>query len=266
MRPTSNLLQLAACLSSLAPLAAAWPEWFPHVDSVVVRRVVYEDVPQETAVLKARQDDKTDEEATSTKKNAKQTNLNTAKVETGTETGTATDEESATETGTKKGKQTGTKTGTKTKSSGSKHTTFSADMQPGGVSMTLPDTMYVPTPLFKIGDHATFGWNYTSLEGTPTAIDVLVSQSSAGEIYTLTANMTFEKEPEFVWDTSKEAEDPDAPLIVGMYTLVIKDSDSDITDIPEPGYLQVAKTFQFGMYTPAPYTDYPKWNCDVCDN
>jgi hypothetical protein len=42
MRPTSNLLQLAVCLSSLAPLAAAWPDWFPHADSVVVRRVAHE--------------------------------------------------------------------------------------------------------------------------------------------------------------------------------------------------------------------------------
>lgn len=263
MRPTSNLLQLAVCLSSLAPLATAWPDWFPHVDSVVVRRVVYEDVPQETAILEARQD-KTDE-ATSTKKNsAKQTNLNTAKAETGT----ATDAESATETGTetgkKKGKQTGT--GTKTKTSGPKRTTFSADVQPAGVSMTKPDTMYVPTPLVKIGDYATFGWNYTYLEGTPTAIDVLVSNSDAGQLYTLTANMTFEKEPEFIWDTNKQADDPEAPLNVGMYTLVIKDSDSGISDPPEPGYLQVAKTFQFGMYTPAPYTAYPKWSCDTCDN
>lgn len=42
MRPTSNLLQLAVCLSSLAPLAAAWPNWFPPADSVVVRRVAHE--------------------------------------------------------------------------------------------------------------------------------------------------------------------------------------------------------------------------------
>ncbi|EWY86619.1 hypothetical protein IWW34DRAFT_658579 [Fusarium oxysporum f. sp. albedinis] len=260
MRPTSNLLQLAVCLSSLAPLAAAWPNWFPPADSVVVRRVAHEAMPQETGVIKARQDKTDDGEASSTRKNsAKQTNLNTAKVETGTETGTAENTKTATETGKKKS---GTKTGT----SAPKRTTFSADVQPGGVSMTLPDTMYVPTPLFKIGDYATFGWNYTSLEGTPTAIDVLVSQSSAGETYTLTANMTFATNPTFVWDTSKQANDPDAPLVVGMYTLVIKDSDSAITDLPSPGYLQVEKTFQFGMYTPAAYTPYPQWNCDICNN
>ncbi|KAG8668883.1 hypothetical protein FPOAC2_08186 [Fusarium poae] len=261
MRPTSNLLQAAVCLTSLAPLATAWPSWFPNADSVVVRRVVPENLPLETQVLKPRQDTTTEEEATNTKKSPKQTNLNTAKVETGTETGTATEEDS-TETGKTTGKKSGTKTGT----SAPKRTTFSADVQPGGLSMTLPDTMYVPTPLIKIGDYATFGWNYTSLEGTPTAIDVLVSQSSAGETYTLTANMTFETNPTYVWDTSKEANDPDAPLPVGMYTLIIKDSDSEITDIPSPGYLAVQKTFQFGMYTPAAYTPYPQWNCDICDN
>lgn len=42
MRPASNLLQLAVCLSSVAPLAAAWPNWFPPADSVVVRRVAHE--------------------------------------------------------------------------------------------------------------------------------------------------------------------------------------------------------------------------------
>ncbi|RGP63392.1 hypothetical protein FSPOR_8670 [Fusarium sporotrichioides] len=262
MRPTSNLLQVAVCLTSLAPLATAWPSWFPNADSVVVRRVVPENLPLETQVLKPRQDTTTEEDATSTKKSPKQTNLNTAKVETGTETGTATEGDS-TETGKETGKK---KSGTKTGTSAPKRTTFSADVQPGGLSMTLPDTMYVPTPLIKIGDYATFGWNYTSLEGTPTAIDVLVSQSSAGETYTLTANMTFETNPTYVWDTSKEASDPDAPLPVGMYTLIIKDSDSEITDVPSPGYLAVQKTFQFGMYTPAAYTPYPQWNCDICDN
>ncbi|KAG5654966.1 hypothetical protein KAF25_010920 [Fusarium avenaceum] len=262
MRPTSNVLQLAVCLSSLTPLATAWPGWFPQADSVVVRRVAHQDLPQETAVIKPRQDDKkTDgEEETSTtrKSSPKQTNLNTAKVETGTATG-----EEDTKTGTETGKK---KSGTKTGTSAPKRTTFSADVQPGGVSMQQPDTMYVPTPLFKIGDYATFGWNYTSLEGTPTAIDVLVSQSSAGETYTLTANMTFASNPTYVWDTSKQADDPDAPLNVGMYTLIIKDSDSEVTDIPSPGYLAVQKTFQFGMYTPAAYTPYPQWNCDICDN
>ncbi|RGP59109.1 hypothetical protein FLONG3_11292 [Fusarium longipes] len=261
MRPTSNILQVAVCLTSLAPLATAWPSWFPNADSVVVRRVVPEDLPQETAVLEIRQDSATQDEATSTRKSPKQTNLNTAKVETGTDTGTETG--TATQDSTETGKK---KSGTKTGTSAPKRTTFSADVQPGGLSMTLPDTMYVPTPLIKIGDYATFGWNYTSLEGTPTAIDVLVSQSSAGETYTLTANMTFETNPTYVWDTSKEANDPDAPLPVGMYTLIIKDSDSEITDVPSPGYLAVQKTFQFGMYTPAAYTPYPQWNCDICDN
>lgn len=43
MRPTSNILQLAVCLTSFAPLVTAWPNWLPNADSVVVRRVVPED-------------------------------------------------------------------------------------------------------------------------------------------------------------------------------------------------------------------------------
>ncbi|KAI8662737.1 hypothetical protein LRP88_06946 [Fusarium phalaenopsidis] len=270
MRPASGLVQLAVCVSSLAPLTAAWPDWFLQSDSIVVARdVVRQELPQETGFLEPRADEEstTQEEATKTGKEVKTTNLNTAKVETGTDDSesdkTNTDEEtSATGKETKKKGETGK---TNTKDAKPTRTSYSFDVPAGGVNMQTPETLFQPTPLYKIGDYATFGWNYTSLKGTPTAIDVLVSCSANAETYTLAANTTFEKNPSYTWDTGKQANNVNAPLVVGLYTLIIKDSDMGISDVPDPGYLSVARTFQFGMYTPRDYVPYSEWTCDVCN-
>ncbi|CAM1502827.1 Fc.00g076030.m01.CDS01 [Cosmosporella sp. VM-42] len=254
MRPTSTLVHLAVCLASLTPLTAAWPGFLPEADSLVVRADKTTAEAKQTATAA----DSTETEAPkSTKGEGKQVttrNLNTAKVETetGTETGTG-----------KKAKETGT--ATKKKGSKETHETFAPNDPAGGVSMQTPATTLQATPLFKIGDFVTFGWNYTSLQGTPTAIDVLVSCSSAAETWTLTSNMTFATDVNFLWDTKKQAEDPEAPLGVNMYTLIIKDSDSGITDIPDPGYLGAYAGFQFGMYTPQSYTPLSDWTCAACN-
>ncbi|KAF4974874.1 hypothetical protein FZEAL_8275 [Fusarium zealandicum] len=264
MRPTSSLVQLAVCLSSLTPLTAAWSGWFPDIDSLVVRHVVRQDIslPRETGILKARQDSKSDEEQTTNTREVSTANLNTAK-----ESATG-DAETATETGTETGKTTKSDsktTGKKnTKESEPTHTTFNPVDAPGGVSMISPATALQPTPLFMIGDIATFAWNYTSLQGKPSYIDVLVSCSKAAATYTISANMTFQNKPTVVWDTKEQAEDVNLPLPVALYTLIIKDSESEITDGPEPGYLAVQDDFQFGLYTGQPYTPYPQWDCPTC--
>lgn len=38
MRPSTSILQLAACLSSFAPLTAAWPGWGSEVEALVARQ------------------------------------------------------------------------------------------------------------------------------------------------------------------------------------------------------------------------------------
>ncbi|KAK7398489.1 hypothetical protein QQX98_012120 [Neonectria punicea] len=260
MRPTGTLLQLAVCLSSLAPLTAAWPGWMPELDSIVVRRADSDSSTESKATETATADDSTETEE-STKDSGKAVttrNLNTAKVETDTDT--------ASETGTatgKKGKSTAT--GKKNKSDSEEtHTTFAADDPAGGVTIMTPITTAQATPLFKIGDNVNFVWNYTSLQGTPTAIDVLISCSSASETWTLTSNMTFETLVDFVWDSSVQATDVDAPLPVELYTLIIKDSDATITDTAEPGYLGVFSGLKFGMYTGKPYTPLADWTCVGC--
>lgn len=243
MRPATSLLQLALACSSVTPLASAWPHWFPQIDSLVVR--AEDDAPSASNTASA----SITEAPSSTGKSdddddkASETNLNTAKPKT---------------TGT----QTGTKTGDD--ASDATHTEFAPDAPAAGVSMISPAPTAAGTALYKIGDYVTFSWNYTSMLGTPTAIDVLASCSKAHQTWTLTNNMTFETSVEYVWDTSKEADSVESPLLTEEYTLIIKDSEADITDRPEPGYLAAYNRFTFGLYAAQPYTPLSDWTCAGC--
>ncbi|KAH7131387.1 hypothetical protein B0J13DRAFT_610549 [Dactylonectria estremocensis] len=254
MRPAGTLLQLAVCLTSLTPLTAAWPGWLPHMDSVVVlRRADSTDTATDAS-----------ETGTATGKASITTrNLNTATIETDTATETNTDE-TETGTATKKSKTTSTRKKGKT-TAAETHTSYNVLDPAGGVTMQTPVTTAQPTPLYKIGDYITFGWNYTSLQGTPSAVDVLVSCSTASETWTLTTNMTFTTKAEFVWDTEAEATNVESPLLVQLYTLIIKDSDTSITDSADSGYLAVYSGLQFGLYTGRPYTPLSDWECVGCN-
>lgn len=115
--------------------------------------------------------------------------------------------------------------------------------------------MITPAPLaaaeyYKIGDKVEFAWNYTSLLANPRAIDVLVTRSAA--TYTISSNATFEPTGTAVWDTKKDA-DGQGNLVTDMYTLVIHDSDEEITAVPQPGHLGTFTQFRFGMYIRRPY-------------
>lgn len=270
---SAGLLQLAACLSSLAPIASAWPGWLPEADALVVRQADDTSAPAGTG------------DATGTATNAPSptagkalttANLNTAKVRTGTQTEADSAEQTGTGTGTGDATDTGKGTGTgksgatKTSGDGEEATgreTFAPNDPPGGVSMIAPATTAQATPLFKIGDDVTLSWNYTSLQGTPTAIDVYVSCTTTGfrETWTLTANMSFQTDVSFVWRTEEQANDVEAPLPVALYTLVIKDSDVAMNAVPDPGYLGAFNQFTFGLYTPKPYTPLAGWTCAGCN-
>jgi hypothetical protein len=114
-------------------------------------------------------------------------------------------------------------------------------------------------------DPITWKWNYTSLQGKPSAIDVLVSCSKAAATWTLTQNMTFAPTATFTWDTNKfNQEQIGSQLPVEKYTLLIHDSDGAQTDTPEPGYLAPYAGFQFGLYTARPYEDLGQWKCATC--
>jgi hypothetical protein len=112
------------------------------------------------------------------------------------------------------------------------------------------------TQLYKIGDYVTWGWNYTNLQGTPTAIDVYVKCSKVPQPWTLTQNMSFTDPGTYTWDTEKFQKSNVAnPLLTEQYTLVIADADGGISATPEPGYLAPYSLFYFGLYEKQEYHD-----------
>ncbi|KAK7213476.1 hypothetical protein V2G26_020654 [Clonostachys chloroleuca] len=254
MRPAPSVVQLALCLYAMAPMASAWPQWMPEQDSLYVRADESSAASQPASVS-----------ATATGDGAKTTgnSLNTAKPE----------ESGAEQTGSQTGSETG---GSKTTSGASgsskgtdsaKKTTYGNSIYPGGVNMLTPNPTKTASALFKIGDTVTLGWNYTSVKAAPTAIDVLLSCKSKSATWTLTGNMTYETKAEYIWDTNKQANDGSNPLGTDQYTLIVKDSDAQITDSPQPGYLNAASAFfTFGMYTPQAYTPYADWKCNACSS
>lgn len=130
--------------------------------------------------------------------------------------------------------------------------------------MITPAATYQVTPLYKIGDVVTWGWNYTNLQGTPTAVDVLVSVASTAT-FTLTQNMTFATPGVYEWDTKQYADDNVGhPLLTEMYTLVIYDADGGPTDTAEAGYLAPFSLFKFGLYAPKAPTSLADWHCATC--
>jgi hypothetical protein len=122
------------------------------------------------------------------------------------------------------------------------------------------------TQLYKIGDYVTWGWNYTNLQGTPTAIDLYVKCSKVPQPWTLTQNMTFASPGTYTWDTGAfQRENYRSPLPVEQYTLVIADADGGISATPEPGYLAPYAGFYFGIYTALPYSNSSDgWQCASC--
>ncbi|KAK5629651.1 hypothetical protein RRF57_005366 [Xylaria bambusicola] len=153
-----------------------------------------------------------------------------------------------------------------TKTSAPKHTTFNALDPPGGVAMIDPPITAAQT-LYRIDntDPITWKWNYTSLQGKPSAIDVLISCSKATATWTLTQNMTFAPTATFTWDSNAfQQKQVGSQLPVEQYTLLVYDSEGSFTDTPEPGYLAPFSGFQFGLYTARPYENLTEWRCATC--
>ncbi|KAK0755877.1 hypothetical protein N5P37_011553 [Trichoderma harzianum] len=213
-----------------------WPGWLPELDALVVRA------------------DKGSANPTSP--------TNPPNEEGNTAQPTQPSQSGSKKTGSKTDDSSHKKTTTTKKAA--HHTEFDPEAPPGNVAMQTPN-VFAGSALYKIEDYVTWGWNYTNLLGTPTAIDVLISCSQASETWTLTSNMTFKTSVEFVWDSSAQPTPADQPFPVAMYTLIIKDSDAAITSIPDPGYLGTFNTFTFGLYTPQPYVPFPEWHCDACN-
>ncbi|CAJ2506056.1 Uu.00g001860.m01.CDS01 [Anthostomella pinea] len=264
MKRPQSLGRLLTVALAVAPLASAWPGWLPEIDSLVVRQ----DDSDSTTTADTKATATTTDEPTSTGTSAESTGTKDSDSTT-----TADSHEPQTtnlNTGgiTSSGTGTKTQTGSKTKSGSSdaKSTTFDAEDPAGGVAMITPATT-AGTTLYRIDnpDPITWVWNYTSLQGTPTAIDVMVSCSVASATWTLTQNMTFEPTATYKWDSAKYQESAVAsPLVVAQYTLLIIDSDSSVSATAEAGYLAPYSGFQFGLYTSRPYEDLGEWKCATC--
>lgn len=237
-------VQITTILLALSPLAAAWPTWLPDLDSLIVRRQ--------------------DDDSSATTASPQETATPTAKATT---TATTKGKSEPTTTNLNQGGKTTSKSGsgTGTKTAEATHTEYDAQDPAGSVVMITPAATS-GTQLYKIGDYVTWGWNYTNVQGNPTAIDVLVSCSKATNTWTLTQNMTFATEGAFTWDTGSYQQTAVAsPLLTEQYTLLIYDAESSVSATAEAGYLSPFSGFVFGLYTPRPYTPLAEgWKCATC--
>jgi hypothetical protein len=119
---------------------------------------------------------------------------------------------------------------------------------------------------YKIGSNVTFGWNYTSLLGTPSAVNIMATCTANQQLYTIATNQTVGNNTGVVtWDTgSYQATAVSDPLLTQTYTLIIYDAASSISATAQPGYLAAYNQYTFGMYVPQPYTDLAGWQCATC--
>ncbi|KAH9906475.1 hypothetical protein F4778DRAFT_778870 [Xylariomycetidae sp. FL2044] len=259
MKVPRGIAQALTVALALAPLASAWPGWLPDIDSLVVRQddasTTADSVATSTATSDESEATSTDDSASTTDDSASTTTDSDDSKTTNSNTGTIT--KSATKDSSS----------TKETNTDMTRTTFDSADQPGGVTMITPAAT-AGSALYRIESQTpiTWVWNYTSLQGTPSAIDVLVSCSKASATWTLTQNMTFEPTATFTWDTNKYQEEnaTENPLLTEQYTLLIYDADSSISATAEAGYLSAYSGFTFGLYTARPYTPLGEWKCATC--
>ncbi|KXJ94424.1 hypothetical protein Micbo1qcDRAFT_159583 [Microdochium bolleyi] len=243
----SQIFTMALALGS----ALAWPNILPDVDAVVVRR-------QDTTPTNGPQPTNPPASQSVTGKPATATNTNKGPITTDLNTGGADPTGSS---GTIKGSGRPTNgTSTKTKQM------FNPVDPAGGATMVTPSAA-LGMPLYKIeGTAATWVWNYTSIQGTPTAVDVLVSCSVASQTITLTQNMTYKSPQTLTWDHADYAATAVSNrLLTEKYTLIVYDSSSSPTDMADSGYLAPFSQFVFGLYAKQPYQDLDAgFQCVTC--
>lgn len=162
------------------------------------------------------------------------------------------------------GKTTGTAKSTGTAKTTKTSKTYDARLPAGGISMITPNAL--STTYIKIEDYVTFVWNYTSLSATPSHIDILASCSLNDQLYTISTNVSVQSTQTILWDTGAFQSSATVPLLTETYTLIVYDALSDISATPQAGYLGVADSFTFGMYTPQPYTPLADFQCVTCNS
>lgn len=241
MRPTAAFAHVALCLGTMTTLTAAWPSWMEEM-SLVARQSEEDD------------GDNGDGGATRTSSEAAEPTGNQSTRRLNTASTLDPDAPRPTKTGSSNSKGKGNST---------EHEEFDVTAPAANPVMITPDPLLGP-PLYKAGDFVTWAWNYTNLLGTPTAIDLLLACTTVSATWTLTANMSFEEAATYVWDSKEQMTDASQPLLTEKYSLIIKDSDADVTATGEPGYLS-ASPFIINIYLPKDYTPLSDWNCATCN-
>lgn len=249
MRTSRNLQLYSIIFLFLSTFTAAWPwpRWLPELDVLIVRQ---DSGNGTTAKSAAATTGKATGKASSFVPTPTKTLVSAGKTTTlfATEAPSATEGSDANKT---------TATG---------HTSYDARLPAGGVSMLTPAAIS-GQQYFKVGDFVTFGWNYTSLKATPTAVNVMATCTQNQQLYTIAANVTVANATNAVtWDTGGyQATAVTDPLLTNIYTLVIYDAESSISATAEAGYLAVQDTYTFGMYVPQSYTPLSDFICATCN-
>jgi hypothetical protein len=110
---------------------------------------------------------------------------------------------------------------------------------------------------YKVGDWVTFGWNFTSVQRTPTAVNIYATCASASAMWTLAANASFHTSMKFFWDTNQYRTKQTPQLVMATYSLIIENAnEAKATAITHPGELGTETGLTFGMYIPQAYVDY----------
>lgn len=168
---------------------------------------------------------------------------------------------SATEESSESGSKKATKTKKQTKT---KTTSIDPRLGAGGVQMITPG-VFDGSTYVKIGDYATFKWNYTSVQVTPTAVDVVAYCSRNDHYYTIEGNMSVEETGVVTWDTSKHASET-VPLLTETYSLMIYDTEQGPSGRPKAGHLGMSNPYRFGAYYKRDYTPLSKYQCATCNS
>lgn len=185
--------------------------------------------------------------------------------------GTNTRDSSGTDTGTGRSSRTGTASDDDdNKSSSAKDTgvyvgvTTSIDprLPAGTISLKTPGA--TESTYIKIGQLATFEWDYVSVSVTPRHLNIQAICSHNSETYTL-ATSHAARETQWVWDTEEFQANATVPLLTSKYTLQVYDSEQNMTVVAKAGYLAPFSQ-TFAMYSPKAPTPLAEYNCVGCKN
>ena len=130
-----------------------------------------------------------------------------------------------------------------------------ANGDPGEIVFTQPPLQ--STSYYKIapGEYVTFGWNFSYLANTPSAITVSAACEN-GNTYPIgpTDGVIAGNAQSVVWyPYGYQTANPGLPLAQASYTLLVFGPGGP-SAIPTPGYLEPNSQLEFALYTPQAYT------------